>query len=68
MQKEEFIVVENAGASSERIYYSGFNELEAFKKFKSISGKKNIFKANIRRSLFNNVPFITSYEIIEIIK
>ena len=57
---EEFIVVQNAGLDSEEIYYTGFSEIEG--------GKKNIFKAYIKRDLVFNVPFIDTYEIIEVIR
>ena len=66
---EEFIVVLNAGLDSEEIYYTGFSEIEAFKNYQRIkSGKRNIFKAYIKRDLVFNVPFIDTYEIIEVIR
>ena len=56
---EEFIVVQNAGLDSEEIYYTGFSEIEAYRTYKRIKGgKKNIFKAYIKRDLVFNVPFI----------
>ena len=66
---EEFIVVQNAGLDSEEIYYTGFSEIEAYRTYKRIKGgKKNIFKAYIKRDLVFNVPFIDTYEIIEVIR
>ena len=66
---EEFIVVQNAGLDSEEIYYTGFSEIEAYRTYKRIKGgKKNIFKAYIKRNLVLKVPFIDTYEIIEVIR
>ena len=66
---EEFIVVQNARLDSEEIYYTGFSEIEAYRTYKRIKGgKKNIFKAYIKRDLVFNVPFIDTYEIIEVIR
>ena len=58
-----------AGLDSEEIYYTGFSEIEAYRTYKRIKGgKKNIFKAYIKRDLVFNVPFIDTYEIIEVIR
>lgn len=65
----EFIVVKDAGTYEEEIFYTGNNELEAFKNYHRIkAGKRNIFKAEIERIKINNVDFIKDYEIIQIVK
>lgn len=66
---KEYIVVKDSGLYTEEIYYTGNNELEAFRNYKRIkSGKKNIFIANIKRDLVFGVPFIDTYEILEVIR
>ena len=48
---------------------NGGTEIEAYRTYKRIKGgKKNIFKAYIKRDLVFNVPFIDTYEIIEVIR
>lgn len=62
-------IILNVGFDSEEIYYTGFSEIEAYRTYKRIKGgKKNIFKAYIKRDLVFNVPFIDTYEIIEVIR
>lgn len=66
---KEYIVVKDSGLYTEEIYYTGFSELEAFRNYKRIkSGKKNIFIANIKRDLVFGVPFIDTYEVLEVIR
>lgn len=66
---KEYIVVKDSGLYTESIYYAGFSELEAFRNYKRIKGgKKNIFIANIKRDLVFGVPFIDTYEILEVIR
>ena len=66
---EELIVVKDAGLYTEEIYYTGHDEVEAVRSYRRIKGgKRNIFKANVKRDLVFNVPFIDSYEVIEVIK
>ena len=63
------MVVLNAWLDSEEIYYTGFSEIEAYRTYKRIKGgKKNIFKAYIKRDLVFKVSFIDTYEIIEVIR
>lgn len=65
----EYIVVKDSGLYTEEIYYTGFSELEAFRNYKRIKGgKKNIFIANIKRDLVFGVPFIDTYEVLEVIR
>lgn len=66
---KEYIVVKDSGLYTEEIYYTGNSELEAFRNYKRIkSGKKNIFIANIKRDLVFGVPFIDTYEVLEVIR
>lgn len=66
---EEFIVVKDAGLFTEEVFYAGHDEVEALRSYRRIKqGKKNIFKANIERVLFNNVPFIDTYEVVKVIR
>lgn len=66
---KEYIVVKDSGLYTESIYYTGDSELEAFRNYKRIkSGKKNIFIANIKRDLVFGVPFIDTYEVLEVIR
>lgn len=66
---KEYIVVKDSGLYTESIYYAGFSELEAFRNYKRIKGgKKNIFIANIKRDLVFGVPFIDTYEVLEVIR
>lgn len=66
---KEYIVVKDSGLYTEEIYYTGNSELEAFRNYKRIKGgKKNIFIANIKRDLVFGVPFIDTYEILEVIR
>lgn len=66
---KEYIVVKDSGLYTESIYYTGFSEIEAFRNYKRIKGgKKNIFIANIKRDLVFGVPFIDTYEVLEVIR
>lgn len=66
---KEYIVVKDSGLYTESIYYTGDSEIEAFRNYKRIKGgKKNIFIANIKRDLVFGVPFIDTYEILEVIR
>ncbi len=66
---KEYIVVKDSGLYTESIYYTGDSELEAFRNYKRIKGgKKNIFIANIKRDLVFGVPFIDTYEVLEVIR
>ena len=66
---EELIVVKDAGLYTEEIYYSGHDEVEALRSYRRIKGgKKNIFKAYIKRDLVFNVPFIDTYDVIKVIR
>lgn len=66
---KEYIVVKDSGLYTESIYYAGNSELEAFRNYKRIKGsKKNIFIANIKRDLVFGVPFIDTYEVLEVIR
>lgn len=66
---KEYIVVKDSGLYTESIYYTGNSELEAFRNYKRINGgKKNIFIANIKRDLVFGVPFIDTYEVLEVIR
>lgn len=66
---KEYIVVKDSGLYTEEIYYTGNSELEAFRNYKRIKGgKKNIFIANIKRDLVFGVPFIDTYEVLEVIR
>ena len=61
---EEILVIINLGTDDEDIKYC----VEAFKKFKTIRGKKNIIKAKVERILWHDVPIIMDYELIEVLK
>lgn len=66
---KEYIVVKDSGLYTEEIYYTGDSEIEAFRNYKRIKGgKKNIFIANIKRDLVFGVPFIDTYEVLEVIR
>lgn len=64
----EFLVVQDYGLESEAILYAGESELKAYSVYKSIKGKKNLFKANIKRTLIHNIPFVVSFEVIQEIR
>lgn len=65
----ELIVVKDAGLFTEEVFYAGHDEVEALRSYRRIKqGKKNIFKAYIKRDLVFNVPFIDTYEVIKVIK
>lgn len=69
--EKEFVVITDMGGFDENVYYCGLSEIEAYKKYRSIKGKfrmVNIIKANVERKLFHDVPFIWSYNNVEIIK
>lgn len=66
---EELIVVKDAGLFTEEVFYAGHDEVEALRSYRRIKqGKKNIFKAYIKRDLVFNVPFIDTYEVIKVIR
>lgn len=62
----EILVVENYNLFGEEVY-SCNNELEAFRKYKELKGKRNIFRAKVWKRNLLNVPFIMKYEILETI-
>lgn len=65
----EYIVIENKGFESERIWYCGELEIEAFRKYIELEGKNRcLVKGTVKRSKIMGVDFIFSYEVNEIIK
>lgn len=64
-----YLTVKNYKMKYEEIHYCGASELEAVKKYKMLEGtKRNILKANVKRQMISDIPFIMSYEVIEVIK
>lgn len=66
--KIEYLVVKNHGLEYESVHYCGESELEAISKYKAIQGKKNIFKAEVKKQMMMGANFIISYDIKEVIK
>lgn len=64
----EFLVIQDYGLESESILYAGESELKAYAVYKTLEGKKNLFKANIKRTLIHNIPFIVSFEVVQKIR
>lgn len=69
LESIEILVVENHNMDSQKVFYCGNSELEAFKIYKKLAGgKRNIFKAKVYKKNFLGNPFIMKYEVIEVIK
>lgn len=65
----EYIVIENKGLESERIWYAGQSEIEAFKKYKKLEGRnRSIVKGTVRRQMIMGANFIINYDVKDIIK
>lgn len=69
LESVEILVVQNHNMDSQKVFYCGDSELEAFKIYKNLTGgKRNIFKAKVYKTNFLDAPFIMNYEIVKVIK
>lgn len=69
MEGNYILVIKDKGQRYEEIHYCGNDELQAQKRFKRLEGCQRLMaKAEVKRQLIQNVPFIMSYEITEVIK
>ncbi|MDK0636907.1 hypothetical protein P5F55_13920 [Clostridium perfringens] len=65
----EFLLVTFQGEYGEAVKYCGCNEIEALKLYKQLKTPfKHIVRANVKRRLIRNTPFIMSYDVIEVLK
>ncbi|MFL0198693.1 hypothetical protein ACJDU8_24515 [Clostridium sp. WILCCON 0269] len=65
--ENNFIVVVDHDLESQRIFYNGKVELEAFKILKELKySNKRLFKANVKMCKIHGYNFIESFEVIEI--
>lgn len=63
------LVIKNKGQRYEEIHYCGNDEIQAQRKYKRLEGCQRIMaKAFVKRQMIQNVPFIMSYEVKEVIK
>ncbi|QAA31183.1 hypothetical protein [Clostridium manihotivorum] len=60
----ELLVIHIDGQYGEAIYKAE-NELEAYRRFKSLKGRKKIVKAKVYYQNIMNTPFIKKYEVLE---
>jgi hypothetical protein len=64
--ENNFVVVVDHDMDSEKIYYNGKVELEAFKILKGLKcSNKRLFKANVKMCKIKGYDFIESFEVIE---
>lgn len=63
------LVIKDKGFKFEEVHYCGNNEIEAQRKYKRLEGcQRTMVKADVKRRMIQNVPFIMSYEVTEVIK
>lgn len=65
----EILVVQNHNMEGQKIFYCGESEIEAYKKYKTLGNcKRNIFRAKVCKKDIMEMPFIISYEVLEVLQ
>ena len=63
------LVIKDKGLRYEEIHYCGNDEIQAQRRYKKLEGCQRLMvKADVKRQMIQNVPFIMSYEVTEVIK
>lgn len=69
MSGSYILVIKDKGLKFEEVHYCGNDEIEAQRKYKMLEGCQRIMlRAEVKRQMIQNVPFIMSYEVTEVIK
>ncbi|NMM64466.1 hypothetical protein HBE96_17760 [Clostridium sp. P21] len=64
--ENQILVVTNIDLESEKIYYNGDNEVQAYKRHKEVQHpNKQIVRANVKMCKIREYDFIHSFEVIE---
>ncbi|HBI7084825.1 TPA: hypothetical protein K8M77_000296 [Clostridium perfringens] len=63
------MVIKDKGQMFEEVHYCGNDEIQAQRRYKRLEGCQRLMvRAEVKRQMIQNVPFIMSYEVIEVIK
>ncbi|AKN34109.1 hypothetical protein Ccar_03715 [Clostridium carboxidivorans P7] len=66
LAENQILVVTDIDLESEKIYYNGDNEVQAYKRYKEVQHlNKQIVRANVKMCKVRGYDFIHSFEVIE---